>query len=256
MKTDYIDMHIHILPGVDDGARNLQETRDMLIAAYNEGVSTIVATPHCSIDGKAVERAEKIRTAYLQTCRLCMEIAEETGEEPMKLFLGSEIYCSTAAAGGIPEMIRRGDAFSINNGRYVLIETSFTITYGEMFKIIRQLEKSGFIPVLAHVERYDSLFGKWEHIDELIENGVIIQMNAESLAPPKRFSDRFSKIRKWCWQLMEQDSVHLVCSDAHRIDRGNCMAEAMESIRKKLGPEKVMELTQNADRVLNNVAIK
>lgn len=251
MKTDLIDMHIHILPGVDDGSKSIQETKKMLRDAYDAGIRTIVATPHCSASERTAEKAERIRNAYIQTLKICRELAEENGGDEITLLPGNEIYCSVALTGRIIEMIKKGDIFTINNSRYVLIEMSFSITYEDMFRIIKQFFDAGYIPVLAHVERYENLYRKWECIDKLIMYGVVIQMNAESLTEPANILEKMSRQRKWCRQLMEAGCVHIVSSDAHHGD-GNSMAEAMGSIKKRFGEKKVRALTENAQLIISD----
>lgn len=252
MNTNLVDMHIHILPKVDDGSGSSEETKAMLKREYDMGVRTIVATPHCIADEKAAERAERIKAAYEKSCRLCKEVAEETGGEEIKLLLGNEIYCSLAVTDGILEMIKRGEAFTLNNSRYVLIEVGYTISFTEMFRIIKKFDDAGYVPVLAHVERYDALYKNWEYIEKLIDYGVIIQMNAESLSTPKGFMEKLSKLRKWCWQLMEVGCVHVLGSDAHRDKNGNNIAEAVANIQKKLGEKKIRQLIDNSNKIINN----
>ena len=165
----YIDIHSHILPGVDDGAVDMEETLAMLTMAYEQGTRTIIATPHY-IPGKKKKRAEELRQIHAEVCAAAKETMPD-----LKILLGNEIYCKE----GVLSSIVEGRALPLADTNYVLLEFSTRISYKDLFGYIKAISGKGYRPIIAHVERYGCLYRKEELIRELIGAGAYIQMNTE-----------------------------------------------------------------------------
>ncbi|MCQ2546880.1 MAG: hypothetical protein MJ161_04955 [Clostridia bacterium] len=255
----FIDIHTHILPDVDGGAKNLEEAKAMARASYNDGVRTIVATPHFGgyvskeqdggqgmADRAYMERrAQAIREAHRQLCEACADL------EGLEILLGSEIFCSAAGIDRIIALIKDGLAFTINGTNCVMIEMNYLAAYSELFNVARLFSDAGYTVLLAHAERYECLFKDEEKIGELIDHGVIIQMNAASIIEPKGILEKFSSHRKWGKTMIEDNLVHILGSDCHSPGRrGPNLAKGIETVRAKFGNDKAEELQENARKIL------
>ena len=166
----YMDMHTHILPGLDDGSQSMECTKNMLRQAYDEGIRVIVATPHFGIrnTGFRISEAERVLAATQQ-------VADEI-VPGMKIVLGNELFYSD----GVVESLNRGEAKTIGGSRYALVEFSTRDSRDKINKCIRELSWNGYIPLIAHIERYRCLEGDVEAVCELVDQGVVIQVNCRS----------------------------------------------------------------------------
>ena len=168
--TGYMDFHSHILPGVDDGSKDMGMTCQMIARAYEEGVRTIVATPHSYPDGRHPQ-AEKI-----------IEVTEQVRQEvrekypDLTILPGNEILYRESMVRELEE----GKILSINQGRYVLVEFYPNETYKRIYYGLKELTENGYLPVIAHVERVDTLMSDWDKIRELIKSGCYMQSNCEA----------------------------------------------------------------------------
>ena len=197
---NYTDIHSHILPGVDDGAADIEETMSMLKMAYEQGVRTIIATPHY-IPGKKKKSADELRQIHAQVC----ETAKESMPD-LKILLGNEIYCRE----GVLRSITEGRTLTLADTDYVLLEFSTKISYKDLFGYVKAISGKHYRPIIAHVERYGCLYRKEELIRELIGAGAYIQMNTESLP-----GGSFNRQAAYCRSLLEKGYVHFLGTDCH-----------------------------------------
>lgn len=197
-----IDVHAHIIPKADDGSRYLGETRFMLKEAYAQGIRSVIATPHYlhrhnkMSAGQILDALEKVK-------KMAGEIAPD-----LTIYSGEELFYHD----GIVEALQSGRALSLGGTRYVLIEFSTTVSYKEIYQAVRQLTLAGYIPVLAHIERFTCL-RKSGCIEELIQAGAYMQMNYSSLSGINHPVDRI-----WCRKAVKKGNIHLLGSDMHRLD--------------------------------------
>lgn len=240
-----VDIHSHIVFGVDDGARDLDEVRDLLQDSYNQGVRTIIATPHRR-RGMFEASNEVINENFIKVEEVAREIADD-----FRVYLGSEIFYRE---GEIANIEAKKYA-TLAETDYILVEFSYEIRYKEMQKALRDIIQLGFMPVVAHVERYNNLDEK--KIQELINMGVLIQINAESVLKPKLFGDKHKNYKKRAKKYLDAELVHFIASDVHNMNtRRNCMAEAYDIIEKKYGTTYAYELfAKNQERLLMNKII-
>ena len=141
------DIHCHILPNVDDGAKDGKTTKRMLQRAVEEGIDAIVATPHYSCEMED-EEIEQIRQKFLMIQKWWKE------KEPDKeLYLGSELYYSE----GLIAALERGAALTMNGTRYILVEFPIYLNFQNIKKAVQKLLYAGYIPIIAHVERYERM---------------------------------------------------------------------------------------------------
>lgn len=239
MLSNYIDIHNHILPGVDDGARSMEETIQIIEKAVKQGITTMFATPHYHCGGNHVEPNKLI------------EIKDAVQEEAYKIdkefriYLGNELMYSDS----LLEDVKEKKALTLGDSRYALIEFSTRISYETMYKAMRNFITAGFSPIIAHVERYECLRKKDEFIGELIELGCYIQMNSSSLlGGVMNIEARRHK------KLVSEGMVHFIASDCHDMHyRIPLMKDIVKSLTKRTDP-KIMEdiFIHNPRKILEN----
>lgn len=191
-----IDLHSHILPGLDDGAQTLEESLAMARVAVDGGVASMAATPHCRED-----RTLEVYAAW----HLLRDALRENGI-PLRLFPGMEIFGTRETA----RLLREGRLFTLNGSRYPLIEFPFRSDGEEETWILRSVRRLGFVPVVAHPERYDYVQQNPEIIDRWYRMGCRMQVNRGSLLG--RFGPRAQETGM---ELVERGFAALVASDAH-----------------------------------------
>lgn len=221
----YLDIHTHILPGVDDGAVDFEMTKRMLKEAYQQGTRTMVATPH-SYPHKEKQNIEKITSLHAQVAELAMEI-----DSNFKILLGNEIYFRD----GIFQEMKDGELFTMAESRYLLVEFSPREKFQRIFQGMKDLIELGYYPIIAHVERVRSLVTEEKKIDDLIELGCYLQVNCESLMGGI-FDSEAKRLRK----LILNRKIHFLGSDCHNLsDRPPIMSSCVEVLYKKLPKDAV-----------------
>lgn len=221
---EIIDIHSHILPGVDDGAQDMEMTGRILSALYDQGVRTVFATPHFSIRSRE-DKVQRVAKAHEKVT----EFANQKFPD-MQILLGSEVYMEE----GMVERLKEGKVLTLNESPYVLCEFQFGGRYKEMYEYLQQLVRARYKPVIAHVERYTCLQGEWGKLHELREMGVLMQINAESLT-----GNFFDKRYRYGKTLIGAEVIDFVGSDAHDMEkRAPLMDRAENTLVKLLGKEK------------------
>jgi len=236
--TGYYDMHTHILPGVDDGARDMQETREMIYQAYLEGIRHIVVTPHFGLDRRnmpvreLMEKFEEVKRVALHTV------------PAMDFSLGNELLNSA----GMVDALNEGKALTLGGTSYILVEFLPKDNYRKIYASLHSYMMNGYIPIVAHVERYDALIRRTDRMDELISLGVLFQMNTSSLIGGKRH-----RSASHCRMLLEDGYIHLLGSDCHGAgSRCPLMKRALQNLREELLGSGTMQavLKENPEKIL------
>lgn len=235
--TGMIDVHCHILPDIDDGAKDMEMAAALLQKEYKDGVRTIIATPHYR--RKMFEPSmEKVLTAYHLLC----EKAEALG---IRLYLGCEYHVNTE----ITEDIIAGRRPSLAGSRYVLSEFSSASEEAFIRERCCNMRSRGLVPVLAHVERYPALTENLDLLEELSEIGCMIQINAGSFLGKDGW-----KIKRFCKKALKYELVDLVGSDGHDMkQRLPQMGECAAWLEKNVGTAYAEKLLYgNAEKIINN----
>ncbi len=236
-----IDVHNHSMPGVDDGSQDSDMTFQMLQMAYEEGIRAIILTPHYK-SAMENETTQKRYAAYRRACLLAEKVSPR-----LKLYLGEELYYDSKMV----QRLREGRALTLNGTQYVLVEFPVYVDYPYIRQAVQNLWAAGYLPVLAHIERYEAL-KKMDRVEELVELGAYIQVNAESVIGKSGFRTKHYLLR-----LIKNDLVHLVGTDAHNVSsRPPRMAECAEYLKKKAGPGRAQRLcSRNAKKILKGEKI-
>lgn len=215
-----IDIHSHILPGLDDGAPDLDVSLEMARAAAADGISKIIATPHVISDGFPNDR-EKILEA-LQGLRQAL-IKEQI---PVDVLPGGEYRLEP----DLPQRLKRGEILTLNdNGSYLLIELPATILPPFFEQVAYEIQLQGVTPIIAHPERNYVIMENPGIIKDLTDRGMLAQITAASIT-----GDFGKDIKKSAWQLIKQGSAHFVASDSHYYKgrRSPRLSEALHEIKK------------------------
>lgn len=237
-----IDMHSHILPNIDDGARSIEETFQLLQEAKEVGFEAIVSTSHYMegyYETDAPEREVWINAIYNKLREKNINI---------NLYLGNEIYLSE----NIIELLEKGKACTINDTSYVLFEMPLNVEPLNLYDVIYQMMQYKLVPILAHPERYTFVQEDPELIYDLVQKGVLMQANYASV-----IGYYGSKAQMIVKKLLENNMIHFLGSDVHRKNTiYPRMPEILEELREIIGEAKLEELTTiNPKLVLQNKRI-
>ena len=240
--NQFVDIHCHILPGVDDGSQSPEETKAMLEKAWDEGIQIMVATPHYHKQ-RGKNDIDLIKKQLLLTRKLAKEVHPK-----MQICLGMEIYYGE----DVPELLKTGKAVSIRKSRYILVEFSPGDDFQYILNAVRKLQMSGHTVIIAHIERYNCLRDDISNVEYLREMGAYLQVNAGSITGSYGRS-----VKKFLREVLKAHLVQLVGTDAHGPEkRSPKMQEAYKEVVKRCGEEYADQIFgQNAKKVLRNEEI-
>lgn len=238
-----IDLHCHILPGIDDGAKTIDDSLDMARMAVKQGITHILCTPHHN-NGKYDNPAEQVIT---HVATLQKELDQRS--IPLTLYEGQEVRIS----GDLLEQIQTNEIlFTDLENRYILIEfpTNDIPAYTE--RLFFELLKAGHIPVIVHPERNSKFIEDPNRLLPFLEMGILTQLTAPSYVGV--FGKQIERIAK---QMVSHNMIYMMASDAHNIKkRGFFMKKAYDAIEKDMGVEHVAVMQQMAKDVLNGDGIQ
>lgn len=239
MKQKYIDIHSHILPGVDDGAKDMETAMEMVDMAYRHGVRTMIATPHY-YPGHIRYPAEHLMEVYRTTAAVIQEKYSD-----FTLLLGNEIYYRDE----VVDKLKNRRIYTLADTHYILLEFSPSVEYDYICKAVYKCLENGYYPILAHMERYEPLWKNEKRVRELIRMGVYMQINAENFQ-----GGFFSAERRYCLKLLQSGLVHFIGSDCHNTQsRSPNLRHAADYLEDRLEPELFHKLTlDNPAKLLDN----
>ena len=240
-QLNYFDMHTHILPDIDDGSKSEEESLKMIDLAYREGIRYICATPHYNVE-KASARTRCTKVYNHLRRRMKQRYPD------MELYLGNEILYSY----DIIEHLKKGLISTYNGSRYALIEFYPSEKYKYIYEAVQAVRRSGYVPVLAHIERVKCLWKDWQKLDELKDSVAVFQMNTGSLTG----SFMESHVR-YCRKLVQENYIDILGSDMHgSVHRPPVYEQAAAWIRQQCGEDVLRRLAfENPIRILKNQQI-
>ena len=230
------DMHSHILPGLDDGSKSMEETISALKTAEKQGISRILVTPHLH-PGRYMTDADRI---YRKLDEVRTEI--EKNEIQIQLFPGQECcYYS-----GLVRKLKSGEALTLAGSRYVLTEFEPQCRFQDMFNAVQELLFAGYQPVLAHFERYECM-EKQENRKAIREQGVLMQMNFDTIQ-----KGGFIFGNPWR-KAVKNGEVDLFGSDCHGTHfRPLKLERSLDWLEETLSPEELSRILEdNVTKVLH-----
>lgn len=237
-----IDSHIHILPGIDDGAKNIQISFDMIQSAKKCGFEKIIATPHyiensLDIDYNIINRkVEELN-----------KVIRQDGTD-IEVLCGNEIYYTS----NILKILEEKKVHTLNNTRYFLVELPIVGMPFDYVEVLKQCIDKGYIPIIAHPERYEWFDRGYQNFVQLKKLGAKFQVNFGSFIKEYGVCPKRNVIK-----LLKNDMVDLIATDAHKV--GNVYNKFEKIIKKiifKCGREKFIMFTNtNPNKILNDELI-
>jgi protein-tyrosine phosphatase len=224
-----IDLHTHILPNVDDGSASTEESFNMCRMAKDDGINTVVATPH-TLNGVYNHDGDQIKQEVMKLNSLLKREGIEVEVLP-----GSDVRISP----DLLEQVKKGKALTVNdNQAYLMIEFPGHFLFPSAKGIVVELLRRGIIPIISHPERYPQVHNNRAMLFELVREGALVQMTAMSL------TGEFGKgIRRCAEDLLEQGLVHIIASDAHNSTvRPPILSKAVEAAATIIGDEDAFKM--------------
>lgn len=222
------DMHCHILQGTDDGPKSLEEALTLLLTEYGQGIRHVILTPHNR--KHMFETDEKvILEQYVRLKEKAYQVLPD-----MELYLGCEFHVNMHMI----ETLQRRASLCMAKSSYVLVEFSETHSRDFMRERLYQLRSNGYTPIVAHAERYNCIRKNPGFVEDLVEMGVKIQVNADSI-----LGKAGGKVKKFCLLLMKSNLLHYIGSDAHDLKRRPPrMGDCAKYVAKKMGHNYVEQI--------------
>ena len=229
-----IDFHSHILPGIDDGSRNVDTSIGMLRMSREHGVDVMIATPHFYADSNRVERfVENRQRAYEQvmTCRAA---------DIPQIMMGAEVAYFTGIS-----RAEKVDALRIQGTDIMLLEMPFVTWSDSVVQEVRDLiEKRHFHIILAHIERFLDIPGNRSYVKQILELPVTVQVNAETLTDFRQ--------RGRVMKMFKKDQAHIIGSDCHGMHhRMPNLWLGRQALEKKLGPDILKRVDDYGETLLD-----
>lgn len=234
--TNLVETHCHILPGIDDGAPDVETSIQMIQKLKNQGAKAIILTPHYYSDSISYSNFIEKRNAAFA------ELSAALGDDDPKLIPAAEVY--------ITDYLFNNESLKelcIGNSGYALIEHSFSCSFSQKTyeRLLNLNYEFGIKPILAHIERYEALMNDEALLDEYINAGCLVQVNISS------FSDAPRGTRKKLIKYLESGRIHFIGSDCHNLtSRSPNYEDGIKAILKKCGPRAIDILEQNANLLI------
>lgn len=219
-----IDIHNHIIFGLDDGAKTEDETIQMLKQAADDGIEKIILTPHY------VESKYENTKDVIEKKKEAIDQLIEEHHIPIEVYYGCEIYMSD----DVLDKVNEGELMTMNGTKYVLVETKRSRHFSKISfdDALYNFRVDGYYPIVAHPERYQMVYENPNRVYNWIEDGCYIQVNATSLLDPKKPSFKVAK------KLLDHHLVHFVATDAHDPKyRPAVLSDAYQFVKKRYGAD-------------------
>ncbi|MCI0130534.1 MULTISPECIES: tyrosine-protein phosphatase [unclassified Vagococcus] len=238
-----VDLHCHILPGIDDGAQSMEDSLFMARAAVSEGISHILCTPHYN-NGHYLNKKADI----IEQVAACQKILDEQGI-PLTLFEGQEVRIS-------PDLSRRivkdDILFADLNDQYLLIEFPFSTVPDYSESVLSDLCQQGYRPIIVHPERNNIFLEQPKRLQPFIDMGCLSQVTNGSYIG--QFGKKIQRVTK---QMIKQNYAHMLSSDAHNVStRGFYTKAAYDLLEKEFGKEKRNAFVQITKDIVNGEQVE
>ena len=236
-----IDLHCHILPGVDDGSGSPDTSCRMAAMAADSGVRAIVATPHCNTRD---ERKNYASAELSEAFRLLQEELDYW-EIPIQILPGAEVLVRENFA----QLLEEGRFLTLNRSRYLLVEFYFDEDSEMMLRNLRRIEENGLVPVIAHPERYFAVQDNPAITQDWADRGWVLQINKSSI---------IGNLGEGAYEtsaiLLRRGAAGVIASDAHhyryRTPHMGVLLEELANRFPEIDPE--LLLSENPRRIINN----
>jgi protein-tyrosine phosphatase len=231
-----IDLHNHLLPGIDDGAKRLEETLEFLRVARRDGITTVTATPHMKPGVY-----DNTRAVIFERIAMVKEAARGDEAEQVELLPGAEVYFTA----DVVERAKTGQLMTVGDrGKYVLLELPYQQIPMKVDDTIFQLRLLGITPIMAHPERVAYYLEDFGRIAASVRLGALTQVTGSSI------SGRFgTKARDFAVRMLEQNLIHIVASDSHDVrHRPPILSDARQAVARLAGETTARRLVEDNPR--------
>ena len=220
-RNGTVDIHSHIVFGVDDGAQSLKEALDLLRLDREEGIRTVYATPHYGEQNGFAPNRDEVRRKFME-----LKEAARTALPDMKLFLGTEWYCSEH----ILECIRNREAWPMGNSEWYMVEFlewgDLNESAEDILRRLKRMREAGIRTILAHPERYQALQQDRDLAKRICDLGVLLQVNAYDLYLNQKEATR--GLAQW---MAKEHLISFLGSDMHGTRPGKRTPKMKEGIQ-------------------------
>ena len=233
------DMHSHILFGIDDGSSNLEESIELLKGLASIGFDNVILTPHY-IQGTEYACTNEEKKKRFNT--LVNEVKKQGID--IKLYLGNEIFVNDH----IGDCIKKGEAFTLNDTKYLLFELPRHNQILNLIDMVYEMKYEGYIPILAHPERYTAFQANHHLVDVLKEEGLLFQANYASITG--YYGKESKKLLKY---MLKNKCIDYLGTDIHHISKSYVIDNfdtIVKKIKKITGNEYYKEIMDNCDKLI------
>lgn len=238
-----IDLHNHTLPGVDDGAKTIEEAVKNIEYLSKRGVEKIVLTSHYIVNSKYDSNVEK-RSEILETLKA------ETSDLNVEIYLGNEVFVTDAET--LLDLIKRGEITTLNKSKYLLIELPLNQRMHNIENIICELNDHGYVPIIAHPERYIYIQKDYRRIRRLLEYDCLLQSNLYSIT-----GYYGSSAKRTIKKLLKENYVSFIALDFHHTPSDDRIEKALKKLKKIKSERELKKLLyDNPLRVLENKEVE
>lgn len=238
-----IDIHCHILPCLDDGPEDMETSLAMARDALGQGITTVIATPHCIPEVFFNER-----NAVMEAVMNFQNRLEREGI-PLRVIPGMEVHLTL----DVPQRLAGGSALTVGDlGKHVLLELPLSTVPGYTEQVIFEIMLKGIVPIIAHPERNKGIAGNPQLLHRLLEKGCLVQVTSGSLTG--EFGQRIQKLTK---EFLQLGWVDFIATDAHHpVKRAPLMKQAYLIASELMGEETANKLVlDNPWRLLKGESI-
>lgn len=241
-----IDIHCHILPGIDDGAENAAMACQMARQALDNGVDTVVATPHCNLP-RCYPNYRGRR--YTECISMFRALLRQEGI-PLEVLSGAEVF---ARRSNLRHLLEENQLVTLNHSRYLLVEFPFEASEADICIMLRQIKERGLVPVIAHPERYVALQNHGALAAQWYEQGYVLQVNKPSLEGRLGIS-----AMETACDLLSMGLAHVIASDAHDLRyRTTGLRTLLHRLERYCSEEYIHDLVEeNPRRILSDLELK
>lgn len=236
-----IDLHCHILPGIDDGAPDLELSLAMARRAVEDGITVTACTPHI-MPGYYENTGSSIREHVV-----VLQAQLDAHEIPLKLTTGADVHLVTDLVAGL----RSGRILTLADSQYFLFEPPHNVAPPRLAESIFEVMAAGYLPIITHPERLRWIEDHYETMTQVAHNGAWIQLTAASV------TGKFGKrAQYWSERMLDEGLVHILATDAHNMrTRSPVLSGAVEAVAKRLGDDAARDMVfTRPQAVLDNAS--
>jgi protein-tyrosine phosphatase len=239
-----IDIHVHILPSLDDGSADMDNSLAMAEIASNDGISALVATPHV-MSGAFDNSKDDILNKVDEVNAMLKESGSSVTVLP-----GAEYYLDLE----LPEQLARGEILTLNDaGRYLLVELPSSSVPVYTAQVLYEIQLQGVVPIIAHPERNAGFIQDPKLLRDFVQKGVLAQLTSVSI------TGLFGReVRKTALSFIEAGLVQVIASDAHSVNgRAPLLSQAAAEVERLYGPELALALVKNnPQRIIDGLPLE